>query len=408
MKTWLVGGAVRDRLLGLPVGERDWVVGGATAEEMLAAGYKPVGKDFPVFLHPETGEEYALARTERKTAPGYHGFEFHAAPDVTLEEDLKRRDLTINAMAEGEDGQIVDPWGGREDLAARRLRHVSPAFREDPVRILRIARFAARFAPLGFSVAPETLSLMGEMVAAGEADHLVPERVWKELARAMGEPRPDTFIRVLRASGALARVLPEVDALFGVPQPARWHPEIDAGEHVLLALRAAAGAAPETVFAVLMHDLGKAATPPEELPRHIAHDARGVPLVRAACERLGAPRTWRELALAVTREHLNVHRAFELRPATVVQLLARLDVWRRPERFRQVLGACAADTRGRQGNEAAEYPQAAYLERMRAATAAVRVETENRSGPEIARALEQARITAAREIKTSPHPDRHR
>jgi tRNA nucleotidyltransferase (CCA-adding enzyme) len=408
VKTWLVGGAVRDRLLGLPVGERDWVVGGATAEEMLAAGYKPVGKDFPVFLHPETGEEYALARTERKTAPGYHGFEFHAAPDVTLEEDLKRRDLTINAMAEGEDGQIVDPWGGREDLAARRLRHVSPAFREDPVRILRIARFAARFAPLGFSVAPETLSLMGEMVAAGEADHLVPERVWKELARAMGEPRPDTFIRVLRASGALARVLPEVDALFGVPQPARWHPEIDAGEHVLLALRAAAGAAPETVFAVLMHDLGKAATPPEELPRHIAHDARGVPLVRAACERLGAPRTWRELALAVTREHLNVHRAFELRPATVVQLLARLDVWRRPERFRQVLGACAADTRGRQGNEAAEYPQAAYLERMRAATAAVRVETENRSGPEIARALEQARITAAREIKTSPHPDRHR
>ncbi|MGH8273314.1 MAG: multifunctional CCA addition/repair protein [Gammaproteobacteria bacterium] len=403
MKTWLVGGAVRDRLLGLPVGERDWVVVGESTETMRAAGYKPVGKDFPVFLHPETGEEYALARTERKTAPGYHGFEFHAAPDVTLEEDLRRRDLTVNAMAEDAVGDIVDPYGGREDLAARLLRHVSPAFREDPVRILRLARFAARFASLGFTVAPETLALMREMVTAGETDHLVPERVWKELARAMAEPRPDVFVRVLRDCGALAHVLPEVDNLFGVPQPVRWHPEVDAGEHVLLALQAAAAmkAKPEVAFAVLVHDLGKAVTPATELPRHIAHDARGVPLVRAACERLGAPRVWRELALAVTREHLRVHRALELRPKTLIDLLTALDAWRRPERFAQVLIACMADTRGRQGNEKAEYPQADYLERVRAAAAAVKVDTEGREGPEIGRALDRARIATARDVKQS-------
>ncbi len=403
MKIWLVGGAVRDRLLGLPVRERDWVVVGATRDGMLAAGYKPVGKDFPVFLHPDTGEEYALARTERKTAPGYHGFEFHAAPDVTLEDDLRRRDLTVNAMAEDESGNLVDPWGGQADLAARRLRHVSPAFREDPVRILRLARFAARFGPLGFTVAPETLALMREMVAAGEADHLVPERVWKELARAMAGPCPDAFVRVLRDAGALARVLPEVDRLFGIPQPERWHPEIDTGEHVLLALRAAAAmkAAPETVFAVLVHDLGKAATPAAELPRHTAHDARGVPLVAAVCGRLGAPRAWRELALAVTREHLKIHRALELRPKTLIDLLTALDAWRRPERFAQVLAACAADTRGRRGNENAEYPPAAYLERVRAAAAAVRVETKELSGPEIGRALREARIAAARKVKRS-------
>ncbi|MGH8272372.1 MAG: multifunctional CCA addition/repair protein, partial [Gammaproteobacteria bacterium] len=271
MKTWLVGGAVRDRLLGLAVGERDWVVVGANPEDLRALGYKPVGKDFPVFLHPQTGEEYALARTERKTAPGYHGFEFHAAPDVTLEEDLRRRDLTVNAMAEDEDGNFVDPYGGREDLAARCLRHVSPAFREDPVRILRVARFAARLAPLGFTIAPETLVLMREMVAVGEADHLVAERVWQEMARALGAEWPDVFVRTLRDCGALARVLPEVDRLFGVPQPERWHPEIDSGAHVLLALRAAARmqAAPEVVFAVLMHDLGKAETPAAELPSHV-------------------------------------------------------------------------------------------------------------------------------------------
>ncbi|MGH8428387.1 MAG: multifunctional CCA addition/repair protein [Gammaproteobacteria bacterium] len=401
MKIYLVGGAVRDRLLGLPVRERDWVVVGATPKLMRAQGYRSVGKDFPVFLHPETGEEYALARTERKTGPGYHGFEFHADPDVTLEADLTRRDLTINAMAMDESDQLIDLHNGREDLAARRLRHVSPAFREDPVRILRLARFAARFAPLGFTVVPETLSLMREMVAAGEADQLVPERVWQELARAFAEPRPDVFVATLRECGALARVLPEVDRLFGVPQPPKYHPEVDTGKHILLALAAAAkmSAAPEVVFAVLMHDLGKGVTPAAELPRHIGHESRGVPLVRAVCERLGAPRDWRELALAVTREHLNVHRALELRPATLVKLLTSLDAWRRPERFRQMLAACEADAHGRAGQDDADYPQAAWLERVREATARVKVETEGRSGAEIGKALEAARIAAAREIE---------
>ncbi|MGH8126892.1 MAG: multifunctional CCA addition/repair protein [Gammaproteobacteria bacterium] len=401
MNIYLVGGAVRDRLLERPAGDRDWVVVGATVETMRERGYKSVGKEFPVFLHPETGEEYALARTERKIGPGYHGFEFHAAPDVTLEEDLARRDLTINAIAEDEHGMLVDPYGGREDLAARRLRHVSPAFREDPVRILRVARFAARFTPLGFTVAPETLGLMRDMVSAGEADHLVPERVWQELARACAEPCPDAFVEVLRECGALARILPEVNALFGVPQPARWHPEIDTGTHLLLALAAAARAheAPETVFAVLVHDLGKGVTPERLLPSHVGHEARGVPLVRAVCERLGAPRTWRDLALAVTREHLNVHRAFELKPATVIRLLTAVDAWRRPERFAQFVAACRADARGRAGNEAVGYPQAQYLEAVREAAAVVRVDTEGRSGPEIGKALERERIAVAQTVR---------
>ncbi len=401
MNIYLVGGAVRDRLLGQPVGDRDWVVVGATAGTMRERGYRSVGKDFPVFLHPESGEEYALARTERKIGPGYHGFEFHAEPDVTLEQDLERRDLTINAMAEDEHGELIDPFGGREDLAARRLRHVSPAFREDPVRVLRVARFAARFGPLGFSVAPETMALMREMVEAGEVDHLVPERVWAELSRACAEPCPEAFVEVLRECGALARILPEVDALFGVPQPERWHPEIDTGAHLLLALAAAAqaGEAPETVFAVLVHDLGKGLTPEKLLPGHAGHEARGVPLVRGLCDRLGAPRAWRDLAVAVTREHLNVHRAFGLKPSTVIRLLTAVDAWRRPERFGQFLAACRADARGRAGNEAADYPQADYLEAVREAAAAVRVETGGRSGPEIGAAIEEARIEVAREIK---------
>jgi tRNA nucleotidyltransferase (CCA-adding enzyme) len=403
MKIYLVGGAVRDRLLGRAVGDRDWVVVGADSQTLLDRGFKAVGKDFPVFLHPETGEEYALARTERKTAPGYHGFEFHATADVTLADDLKRRDLTINAMAEDEAGDLVDPWGGRADLEARLLRHVSPAFREDPVRILRIARFAARYAPLGFTVAPDTLTLMGEMVATGEVDHLVPERVWKELSRAMGEPCPDAFVRVLRDCGALERLLPEVDALFGIPQPERWHPEIDTGEHVLMALRAAAGmdAPPEVVFCVLVHDLGKAQTPTDVLPSHVGHEGRGVPLVKAVCERLGAPRAWRELAVLVTREHLNVHRAFELKPATLIKLLTALDAWRRPERLPKLLAACKADARGRLGNEKAEYPQATFLESVHAAAAAVKADTAGREGPEIGRELHRARINTAREVKQS-------
>lgn len=401
MKVYLVGGAVRDRLLGQPVGDRDWVVVGATAEAMLEQGYRPVGKDFPVFLHPETGEEYALARTERKVAPGYHGFEFHAAPDVTLEQDLERRDLTINAMAEDGQGSVVDPFGGQEDLSARRLRHVSSAFREDPVRILRVARFAARFVPLGFSVAPETLALMREMVEAGEADHLVPERVWAELARACAEPAPEAFVEVLRECGALERILPEVDALFGVPQSPQWHPEIDTGAHLLLALAAAAraGEDPETVFAVLVHDLGKGLTPQDVLPRHLGHEARGVPLVRRLCERLGVPNGWRDLAVAVTREHLNVHRAFELKPATVIRLFTAVDAWRRPERFARFLAACRADARGRAGNENAAYEQADYLEAVRAEAAPVRVATEGLSGPEIGEAIETARIAVAQSVK---------
>lgn len=400
MKVYLVGGAVRDRLLGLPEGDRDWVVVGATAGEMRERGFRPVGKDFPVFLHAQSGEEYALARTERKTGPGYHGFEFHAAPDVTLEEDLERRDLTINAMAM-DGATVVDPFGGREDLAARRLRHVSPAFREDPVRILRVARFAARFVPLGFSVAPETFALMREMVDSGEVDHLVPERVWAELSRACAEPAPEAFVEVLRECGALARVLPEVDALFGVPQTPQWHPEIDTGAHLLLALAAAARAKeePETVFAVLVHDLGKGITPREVLPRHIGHEARGVPLVRAVCERLGAPNAWRDLAVAVTREHLNVHRAFELKPTTVIRLLTAVDAWRRPDRFTRFLAACRADARGREGNENAAYGQADYLEAVRAEAAPVRVATEGLSGPEIGAAIEKARIGAAEAVK---------
>ncbi len=401
MKVYLVGGAVRDRLLGQPVGDRDWVVVGATAEAMLEQGYRPVGKDFPVFLHPETGEEYALARTERKVAPGYHGFEFHAAPDVTLEQDLERRDLTINAMAEDGEGRVVDPFGGQEDLSARRLRHVSSAFREDPVRILRVARFAARFVPLGFSVAPETLALMREMVEAGEADHLVPERVWAELARACAEPAPEAFVEVLRECGALERILPEVDALFGVPQSPQWHPEIDTGAHLLLALAAAAraGEDPETVFAVLVHDLGKGLTPQDVLPRHLGHEARGVPLVRRLCERLGVPNGWRDLAIAVTREHLNVHRAFELKPATVIRLFTAVDAWRRPERFARFLAACRADARGRAGNENATYEQADYLDAVRAEAAPVRVATEGLSGPEIGEAIEKARVAVAQSVK---------
>ena len=401
MKIYLVGGAVRDRLLGQPVGDSDWVVVGATAEAMRQKGYRPVGKDFPVFLHPQTGEEYALARTERKIGPGYHGFEFHAAPDVTLEQDLERRDLTINAMAEDDERNVIDPFGGQEDLAARRLRHVSPAFREDPVRILRVARFAARFVPLGFSVAPETLALMREMVDAGEADHLVPERVWAEMARACAEPAPEAFVEVLRECGALERVMPEVDALFGVPQSPQWHPEIDTGAHLLLALAAAAraGEDPETVFAVLVHDLGKGITPQALLPRHIGHEARGVPLVRELCGRLVVPNAWRDLAVAVTREHLNVHRAFELKPATVIRLLTAVDAWRRPERFVRFLAACRADARGRAGNENAVYEQADYLEAVRAEAAPVRVATEGIEGPEIGAAIEKARIAVAQSVK---------
>lgn len=376
-KIYCVGGAVRDGLLGLPVQDRDWVVVGSTPAAMLAEGFQPVGKDFPVFLHPQTHEEYALARTERKTAPGYTGFTFHAAPDVTLEQDLSRRDFTINAMALDSNGTLIDPYGGQADLQAKILRHVSPAFAEDPVRILRGARFAARF---GFSIAPATLALMQTMVANGEVDALVPERVWQELARGLQEAQPSRFIASLRDCGALARILPEVDALFGVPQPPQHHPEIDCGLHTLLVVDASAraGNALEVRFAALTHDLGKATTPADILPRHLGHEARSLPLIRTLCERLRVPADCRDLALLVARFHGDIHRARELRPETIVRLFDQCDLWRKPDRFAQILQACAADAWGRTGHENDAYPQRDHL----LACAAV---AQTVSGGEIAR-----------------------
>jgi tRNA nucleotidyltransferase (CCA-adding enzyme) len=347
MQTYVVGGAVRDELLGRPVADRDHVVVGATPADMVAQGFRPVGKDFPVFLHPETQEEYALARTERKTAPGYHGFVFHTSPDVTLEDDLVRRDLTVNAMARAADGSIVDPYGGRADLAARLFRHVSEAFAEDPVRILRVARFAARFPE--FSVAPETNALMRKMVEDGEVDALVPERVWQELARGLMEARPSRMFEVLRACGALARILPELDALWGVPQPPMHHPEIDTGVHMMLVIDYAAerGFELPVRFAALMHDLGKGVTPPETWPAHHGHEGMGAKLIGAVCKRLKVPNDCRDLAQMTAREHGNVSRAEILRPNTIVTLFERCDAFRKPGRFHQMLMACECDFRGR-------------------------------------------------------------
>ena len=363
MKAYLVGGAVRDALLGRPVRERDWVVVGTTPGDMLARGYQPVGKDFPVFLHPETREEYALARTERKTAPGYHGFVTHAAPDVTLEQDLLRRDLTINAMARDDAGALIDPHGGLQDLKARRLRHVSPAFSEDPVRILRLARFAARFAPLGFDIAEDTRVLMRDMVAAGEVDALVPERVFAELSKALEEETPSVFFEVLRDCGALARLFPELDALFGVPQPPQHHPEIDAGIHSLMVLDQAARLSPDPVirFAALTHDLGKALTDPSRWPRHRGHERLGLSALTSLCDRLKVPNAHRRLAEKVMRYHGHAHRAAELRPGTLVDLLQRLDAFRQKEALESFLLACEADARGRTGFEERAYPQADWL-----------------------------------------------
>lgn len=401
MKTYMVGGAVRDALLGLPVNDHDWVAVGATPEEMVAAGYTPVGRDFPVFLHPQTKEEVALARTERKSAPGYRGFTIHADPGVTLEEDLMRRDLTINAMARDEDGRLIDPYHGQRDLQAKVLRHVSAAFAEDPVRILRLARFAARFSD--FSVADETTALMRQMVDAGEVDALVPERVWQELSRGLMEPKPSRMFEVLRSCGALARLLPEVDRLWGVPQPEAHHPEVDTGLHLMLVLDMAAQLqAPLTVrFACLGHDLGKGTTRVDELPRHIAHEARSVKLVEAVCERLRVPTECRELAVVVAREHGNVHRSGELNAAAVMRLLERCDAWRRPQRFAEMLLACECDARGRTGLENQSYPQRARLQRALDAalavdTAAVSAEALARGwkGPAIGDAIRNARQAA--------------
>lgn len=403
MKTYLVGGAVRDRLLGLAVKERDWVVTGATPAELAALGYKPVGKDFPVFLHPESNEEYALARTERKTGRGYHGFEFMSAPGVTLEEDLRRRDLTVNALAEDADGRLIDPYGGKKDLDARLLRHVSPAFAEDPVRVLRVARFAARFAPLGFKVAPETLALMRGMGKDGEVDHLVPERVWQETLKALACDQPAVYFEVLRECGALQRVFPELERLYGVPQPAKWHPEIDTGVHVMMVLdQAARLSADLTVrYAALTHDLGKGTTPKDILPHHYGHEERSVKLVEALCARLKTPREFKELAVIVARHHGLVHKAEELRSDTLLKLLENVDAFRRPERFELFLTACEADHRGRTGLEDTPFPQADYLRKAFTAAKAVTTEsldTATLSGAEIGTELRKKRLEAVRAV----------
>lgn len=404
MDIYLVGGAVRDRLLGRTPLERDFVVVGATPEDLLAQGYRPVGKDFPVFLHPDTGEQYALARTERKTGPGYYGFATRFAPDVTLEEDLARRDLTINAMARDAAGELVDPYGGQRDIAARVLRHVSPAFVEDPLRVLRVARFAARFAPLGFTVAPETLALMREIVARGEMAALVPERVWVETERALGEDRPTAYFEVLRGCGALAAVFPEIAALDGVPQPEKWHPEIDTGVHTLQVLDVAAELSRDTTvrFAALVHDLGKGLTPRDAWPSHVGHEEAGARLIERLAARLRLPTEHRELAVLVARHHARVHRVAEQRPATVLELLELTDAFRRPERFERFLLACEADARGR-GPElrARPYPQADRLRRALAAASAVRLDPEvlaRERGPIIAERVRAARIEAIRRL----------
>jgi tRNA nucleotidyltransferase (CCA-adding enzyme) len=400
MRIYLVGGAVRDKLLQRPVADRDYVVVGARPEDMLARGYKPVGKDFPVFLHPDSGEAHALARTESKTGRGYHGFAVDAEPTVTLEQDLARRDLTINAMAEDEHGALVDPFGGRNDLDRRVLRHVSPAFVEDPVRVLRVARFAARYAPLGFEVAAETMALMQGMVTDGEVDHLVPERVWAETRKALAEAQPSAFLRVLREAGALRVLFPEVDALYGVPQRAEFHPEIDTGVHVEMVLDMAARLAPGddlVGFCALVHDLGKARTPRDELPGHVGHEQRGVAPLHALATRLKVPTEYLALGEMVCREHLNAHRAFELRPSTVLRLLESLDALRRPQRLDVFLAACEADARGRRGHADIPYPQADYLRAARVAAAAVTAApfvAEGLSGPAIGAAMQRARTAA--------------
>jgi tRNA nucleotidyltransferase (CCA-adding enzyme) len=404
MKRYIVGGAVRDRLLGRPVRDRDWVVVGATPQEMIGSGFQPVGREFPVFLDPQTHEEHALARTERKTAPGYHGFIFHAEPTVTLEDDLARRDLTINAMAQDEDGRIVDPFGGQRDLHDRVLRHVGDAFAEDPVRILRLARFAARLPD--FRVAPETFALCRRMVDSGEVDALVPERVWQELSGGLMEVRPSRMLQVLRECAALVRLMPEVDALWGVPQPAQYHPEVDTGEHLMLVLDAAAelNAPLAARYACLCHDLGKGTTPPDEWPRHIAHEARSARLLQELSRRLRVPNDCRELAELVAREHGNVHRSSELSPAAVMRLLERCDALRKPERFELALLACECDARGRLGRFDEPYPQPARLRRALAAaravdSAAVSSEAISRGlqGTAIGQALHEARCRAVEE-----------
>ncbi|WP_434606219.1 multifunctional CCA addition/repair protein [Pseudomonas sp. R1-7] len=404
MQIYKVGGAVRDRLLGIPVTDVDRVVVGATAEEMLAKGFRPVGADFPVFLDPRTGEEYALARTERKSGRGYGGFVFHASPEVTLEEDLIRRDLTINAMAEDDHGNLTDPYHGQRDLEARLLRHVSPAFAEDPLRVLRVARFAARYAPLGFKVADETLELMRQLSDSGELEALTAERSWKEISRALMESQPQVFIQVLRDCNALKTLMPEVDALFGVPQPEAHHPEIDTGAHTLSVLeQSAKHVQPLTVrWACLLHDLGKGLTPEHEWPRHIAHEHKGLKLIKAVNERFKVPRDCQELALLVGQYHTHGHRALELKASTLLELLQSFDAYRRPQRFEEFIAACEMDARGRKGLEQRSYPQADYLRGAAAAARAVAVQPlleKGFKGPELGEAIKRERLRALKAYK---------
>ena len=397
MQIYRVGGAVRDRLLGLAVQDVDWLVVGATPEQMQQLGYRPVGGDFPVFLHPHTGEEYALARTERKNGHAYCGFNFYAAPDVTLEQDLLRRDLTINAMAEDANGTLYDPYGGRGDLEQRLLRHVSPAFAEDPLRVLRVARFAARYAGLGFRIADDTMALMRDISASGELLHLAGERLWQEFGRALMEPAPEVFIRVLRDCGALAELLPEVDVLFGIPQRPEYHPEVDTGVHILLTLQQSARHQHNLCvrWACLLHDLGKGVTPKHLLPRHIGHEQAGVPLIKKVNQRFRVPRDLAEVAVIVGQQHLNCHRAFELKPATLLRLLQQLDFMRRPQRLEDFVSACTMDAKGRTGFADKEYPQADYLRRAAQQLRELDIQPLLEQGlrdKQLGRAIEQQRL----------------
>jgi len=402
MQIYLVGGAVRDTLLNYPVLEKDWVVVGQTPEAMLKKGFRLVGKDFPVFLHPKTKDEYALARTERKSAPGYKGFIVHASPDISLEQDLIRRDLTINAMAMSEDGQLIDPYGGQQDLENRVFRHISPAFAEDPVRILRVARFAARYQHLGFTLATETLSLMQSMVKDGEVDHLVPERVWAELFKALKEKTPSAFFYTLKNCNALKNIFPELDNLFGVPQPAHHHPEIDTGIHSLMCLEQAAllSSSPEVRFAALAHDLGKGITPKEQWPHHHGHEQKGLPLLRQLCNRLRVPNNFKSLAMQVMEYHTHSHKAFELRPATLTDVLSTLGAFKNNLNLSWFLLACEADAKGRTGFEQRAYPQAqliAYVAQAAAAVDCSAVLNGSLKGSEIGSAIRQLRIQAVTE-----------
>lgn len=406
MQVYLVGGAVRDQLLNREVKERDWVVVGGTREQMLTDGFREVGKDFPVFIHPQTGEEYALARTERKTSHGYAGFECYAAPDVTLEDDLRRRDLTINAMAQDEHGLIIDPFNGKSDLKNRVLRHISPAFAEDPLRVLRVARFAARYAYLGFTVANETLALMSSMVSTGEIEYLVPERVCKELLTALAEETPSQFFSVLRQCGANKVLFPEIEQLFGVPAEKKWHPEIDTGIHVMMVIDQAAqlNSTIESRFAALLHDLGKGVTDQKDWPKHPDHEKTGLPLVKHFCQRLKTPKSYRELALLVTQWHGKVHSVLSLDAEEIVLLLEKCDAFRRPQRFEHLLMACQADAQGRAGYEQSEYPQADFCRLALQAAKSVSIhslKTKELSGEEIAKELHRLRTEAIRILHKS-------